>query len=193
MNQGVTDVLLRTHCKVSSATLTLTSGTEDYTLDTNILRIIDMFVTSDLQDYAMERKTVAEILALRRSVASNTSPSRYYAVAGSNLLMVYPTPSSADVVTMYYVPRPATLSTGSDTPSEIPSEFHKLVEWYALSEAADYDDDGSSNVGANYLARYEKGIAEAKAAISRKGGRPARAIPGRRPRIGPSVPSQDIG
>jgi len=106
--------------------------------------------------------------------------------------MVWPTPSESGTITVYYVPRPATLSSGSDTPSEIPAEFHKLVEWYALAEAADYVDDESSGMGALYLQRYEKGIREALKAVSRKGGKLAPNVPGRRTRISPSVPSQDV-
>lgn len=194
INQAVTDVVLRTRCKVSSTTIAMSAGTKDYTLDTAILQILEAYITSSNQDYALERITVEEILRLRRTTASNTSPARYYALAGANLLMVWPTPSASDTITVYYVPRPATLSSGSDTPSEIPTEFHKLVEWYALAEAADYDDDGSSGVGAYYLQRYEKGIAEAKKAIARKGRtRLARNIPGRQTRITPAVPSQDLG
>lgn len=193
INQGATDVLLRTRCKVSSAPLTLTAGAEDYSLDTDILRLLELSVASGGQDYDLVRKTPEEILRLRRASSASTSPSRYYALAGANLLMIYPTPSSADTITLYYVPRPALLSEESDSPEEIPSEFHKLVEWYALAEAADFDDDGSSGIGSQYLARYEKGIAEAKKAISQKGGtRLAPNIPGRRQTMSPSVPSQDL-
>lgn len=174
--------------------MSLTAGTEDYTLDTSILRILDIFITSSSQDYSMERVSVDDILRFRRAAAATSSaPVTYYAVAGSNLLMVYPTPASADTVTVYYVPRPATLSADDDTPSEIPSEFHKLVEWYALAEAADYDDDGSSGVGQLYLAKYEEGIARARATQSRKGStRLAPFVPGRRSRVVKHSPSQDM-
>lgn len=169
------------------------AGTSDYTLDTGILEILDCYTTSNSQNYPLQRVTLSEIIRMRQASPSSSSPIRYYAVQGGNLFAAYPTPTASGTVTVYYVPRPATLSSGSDTPSEIPTEFHKLVEWYALAEAADFDDDGSSGVGQGYLARYEKGIREARKALTLKGGtRLAPNIPGRRRRLVKSVPSQDL-
>lgn len=170
VNEGVTDFLLRTRLKVSPATMTLTSGEDDYTLPTGILQIIDLYTTSGGNSYRLERVTPFEILELRRASGSTDSPARRYAVAGSNLLMVYPTPDAADTVTLYYVPRPATLSSGSDTPSEIPSEFHKAIELFALAEAADYDDDQTSAQGQRYRDEYEKWVQRARRAVTLKGG-----------------------
>lgn len=188
INQGVLDVMVRTRCTVLPAVLTLTAGADDYELDPDILRILDATVGS----VGLERRSPEDILRLRRAATSGGS-ARFYAVNGANLLMVYPTPSAGDSITFYYIPRPLALSDPDDTPEDIPAEFHKLVEWYALAEAADYDDDGSSGIGSQYIGRYEKGIAEARRAISQKGGvRLAPNIPGRRSRISPSVPSQDV-
>ena len=138
VNEGVLDVLMRTDCLMRSATLTLTSGTKDYTLSSSILKIYDAYVTVSGIANWLEITTVDEILAMRRTTTANVSPAQYYAVGGSDLLMIYPTPSSADTLTIYYVPRPATLSASSDSPSEIPAEFHKAVEFYALREGADF-------------------------------------------------------
>lgn len=180
VNEGVVDVVLRSRCKVSRADLALTAGSNDYSIDTDILRVLEMTIASGTQTYSMERKTVDEILRLRKA-GPGTSPARFYAVAGSNMLMVYPTPGANEEITMYYVARPTTLATGSDSPNDIPSEYHKLVEWYALSEGADYDDDTSSGQGSMYLAKYEAGLARLKKSIVLKGGtRLAPARPGRR-------------
>lgn len=189
VNEGVVDVVLRSRCKVSRAELALTAGSNDYTIDTDIMRVLEMTISTSTQTYAMDRKTVDEILRLRRA-GPGTAPARFYAVAGSNLLMLYPTPGEGEELTMYYVPRPTTLSGASDSPNEIPSEFHKLVEWYALSEGADYDDDSSSGQGSMYLAKYEAGLARLKKSIVLKGGtRLAPATPGRRRR--PLVPDNN--
>lgn len=198
INEGVADVLVRTHCKVSPFTMTLTSGEDDYTLSTSVLAILDLFVDSvSGDDMAISRVSPSEILLLRlnASAATSTSPVTRYAVAGSNLLMVYPTPSAADVLTGLYVPRPTTLSSGSDTPSEIPAEFHKLVSFYALWRGADMDDDQSSEQGEKYRALYEAGCAQLRQANSRKGG--SRIAPGRvnmrrRRAMVPHSNSQDI-
>lgn len=156
INEGVTDVLMRTECRIRPGTLTLAAGTADYTLDTSILKIYDAYVTVSGIAYWLEVATVDDILAMRRTTTANVSPAQFYAVGGSDLFMIYPTPATADTVNIYYVPRPATLSVSSDTPSEIPSEFQKAVEFYALREAADMSDDQSSQGGATYQVIYEQ-------------------------------------
>lgn len=182
INEGVTDVVLRTGCDVTSATLTETSGAGDYTLDAAILRIRGLQWASGSYYSLPERVSIEEILALRQTnTAASTTPV-CYAIEGSNLLMVYPTPSASDTLTVYYVPRPLTLSGGTDTPSEIPLEFHKAVELYALSELADYNDDQSSQDGQRYLQQYEMWIRRIKIAVNLKGGRSARAQVGSRVR-----------
>lgn len=156
VNEGVTDVLMRTECRMRSATMTLTAGTNDYTLDTSIMKIYDAYVTVSGIAYWLEVCTVDDMLAMRRTTTANVSPAQFYAVGGADLFMIYPTPATADTVNIYYVPRPAVLSVSSDTPSEIPSEFQKAVEFYALREAADMSDDQSSQGGATYQAIYEQ-------------------------------------
>lgn len=184
VNEACTDILYRTSCKAVSGTISVSAGTTDYTLDTAVLSIFDMTMTSDSQDYRMERVPMAEILRLRVAQAAQTSPARLYATAGSNLLLIYPTPSVSGTITYYYVPRPATLSATADTPSEIPSEWHWLVVQRSLWRGADYDDDSSSQMGQNYLQMYERGIAEMRRSVSRKGGhRMAAVLPGRRKRL----------
>lgn len=189
LNEGVLDCLVKTHCKVSPLTMTLTSGEKNYTLPSQILVIIDLFTSSQGSDYHFERMTPQEILAMRRN-ASGSSPARYYATSGANLLMVYPTPTAADTLTGIYVPRPATLSAGADTPSEIPAEWHKLVSFYALWRMADADDDASSEMGERYRALYEVGVREARTAVLKHGGTrlaPARIRDRRRVPVNPST------
>jgi hypothetical protein len=127
VNEGATDFMLRTGIKVQQGNPTLTANEGDYTLDTDILDIMDVYSTSGSQDYRMERISVPELLEMRRGASTMVGPARYYATAGANLLMVYPTPTGADELTVYFVPRPVTLSAPSDTPSEIPAEYHPAV------------------------------------------------------------------
>ena len=169
INEGVSDVMLKVRFRVRPFEMALTADEGDYTLTTDILAIIDLIVTSQSSDYSLARVTPSDILDMRRN-AAGSSPARYYAVAGSDLLMVYPTPDAADTLTGLYVPRPATLTAGADTPSEIPAEWHKLVSLYALYRCADMDDDSSSDMGERYRALYENGIREARKATYTHGG-----------------------
>src|SRR5689334_3142602 len=163
VNEGVLDVLMRTSCKVQSAELNLTSGAGDYTVDTDILRIVKATTTSQSVTYDLEERSMDDILAMRNASSTSISPAQYYAMVGSDLFLIYPTPSSDDdTVTFYYVPRPATLSASSDSPEEIPAEFHKAVEFYALSEAGNFADDGTAQQGLMYLQMYEQWIKRIK-------------------------------
>ena len=170
INDGVLDFMLQTGIKVAADTVSLSAGVGDYTLDTDILAIREMVVTSAGDDYNLVQVTPHEIRRWRRGLSGTGSPVYRYAVEGANLLMVYPTPSSADVLTVYYVPRPATLASGSDVPSEIPAEFHKAVELYALGEAADADDDSSSAQGQRYRDGYALEVAKARRSKLTRGG-----------------------
>lgn len=176
VNQAVTQVLLDTHCKVSKSTMALTAGQGDYDLDTDILQITRLV---DSNNREMEPVQVHEMHRLRGSAQSSAATK--YAVEGSNLLMVYPTPAAADVLTVYYLQRPLTLANASDTPSEVPAEFHKLIELWTLWQAGDYIDDISSHMGMDYYATYQREMISKRRYVTLKGGvRMAPARVGRR-------------
>jgi hypothetical protein len=191
INEAVADVMVKTHCKVLPFEMSTTAGEGDYTLSTEVLAFIELSITSSSSDYALERVAPAEILRLRRNSESTSSPSLSYAVSGANMLMLYPTPDAVDTITGIYVPRPATLAAGGDTPSSIPSEWHRLVSYYALFRGADMDDDASSEMGERYRALYENGIREMRRAVYQHGGArmaPIRVNP-RRHQLVPHDPS----
>jgi hypothetical protein len=181
VNAGVTDVLLRTSCKVTSATMTETDGSGDYTLDAAIMDVKEWKFANASLSVVPERVSVEEILRRRAWTTSSASPASAYALAGSNLLMVWPTPSADDTITVYYVPRPVLLTADSDTPSEIPEEFHPTVEQYALWKLGSMTDDSSSGNGETYRIQYEgrdgRGgeIARIRRHVVQKGGRLGRA------------------
>lgn len=171
LNEGVVEVLLETHCTVSKGTTALTSGTGDYELDTDILAVHKIIDSSNVP---LERVTEAEIDEFRRASASGSSSVQRYAVAG-NMLMVWPTPNSAATLTVYFVPRPTPMSTGTHDPSDatyggIPSEYHKGIELYALWQAADYDDDTSANQGDRYFGQYSAWVNKIRKNLKLKGG-----------------------
>jgi hypothetical protein len=138
--------------------MALTAGQGDYTLDSSILAIDDLYMSSGGANFRVRRLSSTDLLNLRLFSVSS-SPVQMYAVAGANLLMVYPAPLQADSFTIYYVPRPTAMSAGSDDPSTtslggIPSEYHYGIELYMQWKAGDaFDDAGSSN-GENYRRAY---------------------------------------
>jgi hypothetical protein len=161
-------------------------------LDTDILQIIDCYVTSATQTYSLQRVSHFELLSLRRSQTSTDSPVRRYATMGANLLLVYPTPAASDELTVYFVPRPVVLTAGGDIPSEIPAEYHPAVEYYALARLASMRDDQTSAQGQRYDEKYEAWVRKAKKTINLMGGsRLAPARVGRR-RYVPTSRSADV-
>lgn len=177
VNEGVVDVLLKTRCYVDKSTTSLTAGVNDYDLDTDILQVLKMLASDGRE---LEPITFMEMNQLRELGVTDT-PGRKFALAGANIFMVYPTPTSAETLTFYYIPRPTTLSTSGESPTFVPTEFHKAIEFYVLWQAGDYTDDASSAQGERYRLQYLQTLADARRLVTTKGGaRLAPARPGRR-------------
>lgn len=186
-NDAVLDFLVRTHCHVNCLDLAVTSAEYKYDLPTEILAIKEVFRDSDGEP--LIPVTPEEIIDFRRStVASGEDTTRTrYAVLGMNMLVLWPTPTTAYTLDIWYVPRPTAMSTGTDDPStaalgKIPSEFHRALEFYVLAKAAEYTNDKPSGQGQSYWAQYEQFIHRtALPAQNRMGGRLPRARVGVRP------------
>ena len=157
-NDAVIDLLRRTHCYIAPATLTMTAGTSDYRLDSSVLAIEDMYLTSASTNYRVKRVTTTELLDMRM-YSTSTSLVQKYALNGVDMVMVYPAPLQADTLTIYYVPKPTALANPTDDPSTaslggIPTEYHYGLELYMMWKAGDaFDDEGSSN-GESYRRLY---------------------------------------
>jgi hypothetical protein len=191
LNEGVRKVLLKTKCRIAVATTNLTANENDYELPSDVLATNNI-VNADNQ--TLDRVSVEEIHLLRRGDTPVTGPYPYrYAVDGANLLLLYPTPSAAETLTLYYVPKPTEMSSGANDPSTstyggIPVENHDLIELWACYKMARYDDAVKRQ---EYLDDFRQGTKEMRAETYRRGGRklgPARV--GRRRFVHPD-PSAD--
>jgi len=178
-NQGVIDVLLRTHCFVHCYDLTLTANAWKYDLPTTPLAIKE--ITRPSASGRCIQVTPGEIFERRRTNAASSNYSDVtdllYAVYGENLLLLYPTPTAADTLEVFEVPRPANdLATGSDSPAAtayggVPPELHKGIEMYMLWQAGEYQEDPRSQAGQSYHSQYEDWIRRvARPAVNHKGG-----------------------
>lgn len=176
--------------------MTETVGSGDYTLDAGILDVVGWTWSDGTSISQPERLSVTQILGLRSNSPSAVTswPASAYAVAGANLLMVWPTPSAATTITVYYVPRPAALAATADDPSTatlggLPSEYHKAIEWYMCWQAADSEDQAQNSE--RYRAYYEGQngnggmLARIRTEMVRKGGRLGRA------QVGPLRPRRN--
>lgn len=177
VNEGVEQFLLDTGMKVALATITTTANEGDYDLPDEVLALRKIWI-DDTPDWILEPVSEEDILWFRRAEGV---PLRYYSIAGANLLQLAGIPTEAGTLNLTYVPRPVTLTNGSDEPTEIPSEYHHVVESYAKWKAADWDDDISSEVGRRYFEEYAIGVKKAISRMNRRGGRMLTPVrPGRR-------------
>jgi hypothetical protein len=197
-NEAVLDILLETRCHIALATTTTTANQGDYDLDVDILHVVDLYDTSSSNRYRLQQVSPARLLDMRvTSNAQATAPVTHFAVAGSNLLMLYPIPSGTDTLTIYYVPRPTAMSTGTDDPSDaanggIPAEFHRAIVKYVEAEAADYRDDQTSQHGDRYRADYARWLGKIRKAVNQKGNTDTPAFEIRGRSYPPHDPSTDI-
>ncbi len=162
VNEGVVDVVNRSQCRIRCATITLTAGTWKYTLDASILNVVKAYVSTSTGSYPLEFVTGDDIIDMQSASSASVSPAQYYSVEGSDFLLLYPSPASADTLNVFYAPVPATLSASSDSPVEIPANYHKLVEFYAEARGASWSDDAGAQLGNFYLQRYEQELRRMK-------------------------------
>lgn len=211
-NDAVTDLLKRTHCYVNSATLAMTANVGDYRLDSSILAIEDIYLVSDNNNWRLRRMSTTDLIN-QRNYNVTASPAQMYALSGVDMLMVYPTPLQADTLTIYYVPKPTALASGTDDPSTstlggIPTEYHYGLELYMMWKAASFSDDDGSQNGESYRRQYlgdptappateqrDGFVGTMKKDIRRKGGKHLGGIliPPRSRRIFVPNPGVDVG
>lgn len=200
VNEGVLQLLRDTKVNQITAALSVTAGSGDYTLDSDILSMSDLWYSpSDgVQNVVLEPVNSLDIQRMRLAQGAADVTPRYYALQGANTILLYPEPgSSSDELHITYVPRPAALSATADSPSDstkgnIPSEFHSIIEAYAKWKAAEAEEHKPSQYGLSFQAEYERGTAKIRADMNRKAGVfKGKKTPGRRP-VWPLTPGTDL-
>lgn len=193
LNEAVREVLLRTHCYVKCIDLTLTSGSWKYDLPSTALAVKKVI---DSSNRPVEVVTPTELFEHRMADSASSAVPLRVAFYGSNLLLVWPTPTGASVLEAFYVPRPTEMTVGTHDPSNatyggIPVEFHHAIELWALAKASDYGHEQRTQNGLKYMAEFDQYILKVvRPAVMRKGGQLGRAMVG--PRRGRYRPANDV-
>lgn len=183
LNEGVREVLLRTHCRVQCADMSLIGGTWKYNLPSTVLALKHVV---DGNSNLAEIVTFPDLLELRR--ADNTDGSSVplrVAMLGSNLFALWPTPADGDSLEVYYVPKPTEMSQSTHDPSDpvyggVPTEYHKAIELWALSQGSDHEHEQRTQNGIKYEQQFELYLGRVKGAINRMPGGKGVARVGRR-------------
>lgn len=128
----------------STAAVALVNGQGDYDLTASPWSLTDFIRVQSLiyawggnaanQTATLEETQPQEIYALRQSTV--TGLVRQYAINGLSTLMLYPSPTTGDLLTMSYEYRPALMATDSDTPILLRDEDHPAVLYAAAYRAA---------------------------------------------------------
>ena len=177
-------VLIDTGCYITSESITVSTMTAvtslngtvtDYQLPVEVLEITDMYMETSGWNPRLDRVSVPDLIEHRRMSMPADSPTQIYALAGANLLMFWPLPSTTDVLEMYYVPVPTDLSADTDDPSTltlggIPKQLHEAIFLYACSKLASADDDQTSAQGQRYLDDYDKELMRYHKLLRKRGG-----------------------
>lgn len=171
INQVYADLCVDTEAIQTASTMDLTANEATYTLPSAVVRIKWMFVTpvSGSRSMALEPTTMEQILLRRMGQGSNSDVGsvQFYALNGHNLIDFYPTPASADTITMYYVALPAGLSNDDDVPEISEPYASKILEYGALAEGADFKRDPSEQ---QYRALYASWMQRFRQHLRRKEG-----------------------
>ena len=175
-NDAVEQFLRDTKINVRPASLAVTAGQEDYTLDTDILSMQALWFQPASASTSMMIPITPEDMYRKRMVESTGGPPQFYSLVGAHTLMLHPAPSSdSDLVRMLYVPRPAAMAASADTPAatangNIPSEYHVILEAYVKWKAGQAEEHRPSENGLQYQAEYEREITRVRGELRRKAG-----------------------
>lgn len=151
--------------------MALTANTNSYTLPAGIIRIKEMYVTYNGVQFSPVRQTNLDEILRRRVAAGGASVTQgtitHYALLGLTEFEVYPSPASADVITIYYVALPTALSADADVPILQEPYVSSILSDGACALAADFKSDPQQQ---SYAQMYETGKAKFRAHLARRQG-----------------------
>lgn len=177
INQRYAQICVEAHANVpSSATMTLTSGVAEYTFPTTVERILAMYVTPSggTRSGPLEATSIEDIIERSSGTTSSSNQGwvTRYALLGINEFVVWPTPQSADTLTIYYVGLPTALANDSDVPILHEPWASRLLFYGAAADAASFRGDAQGQEYAvlfeNWLGRYRTHLNRKKGATTRQ-------------------------
>jgi hypothetical protein len=178
VNEGIEQFLTASKVTVRTAALAVTAGTGDYTLDTDILSFESAWYapSDNSTPVLLEPVSPRQIEQARRVETTAGTAPRHFALAGADLLMLYPTPASDDdLLHILYVPRPDVMSLTADSPASsafgsIPAEYHYAIEAYAKWKTGESEEHQPSQFGQVFKAQYQEAVGLARASAAKKSG-----------------------
>lgn len=146
INEGVRDVARRAEVLQTKADVSVTAGTQEYTIPTDALRVTrcEYTPTGSSSIYPLEYRdfNAADQIWWTSRATSRGTPVLYtlFGYPPSIKTTLYPTPSQDGKLSVYYYKLPALISTGSETLG-VPEGWEDLVVYYAEYMALRRDAD----------------------------------------------------
>lgn len=179
LNQVYAQVCVETECLQTWTALPTTGNYGTYTLPAGVLRIKALAPSGSNVDYAgpLQQVSLDEILNLRvlntTAPVNNGAPAKY-ALAGMNQLELWPTPTVAGTLLIYYVALPNALNLDADVPILQEPYGSKLLEAGATAEAAEFVNHPDAGY---YRQLHEDWTRRFKIHLNRRRGRDGGQVP----------------
>jgi hypothetical protein len=162
VNQVYADVCVQTEALQDYADMVATANTSVYDLDTDIVRIKQMYVTPTGQGQSrpLIPTSIEQILEWSYSngaTSTNSGAITHYAMFGIQKIQFYPTPTAADTITVYYVKQPTALDLDADIPVLQEPYVSNLLVNGACFEAAVFLKDPDALL---FKQLYDEGLKE---------------------------------
>lgn len=176
INQAYLQLVAQTRPLITTATITLVSGTGDYTLSaapfslTDIQDIRNLVITDSgtLQSYLLQQCTPEFMALIRQTQSTAGGQMTYWSASGLNQISFFPAPSSTSTsLALTYQARPALLAAAGDVPVGIPVEYHDLIVVGALARAVRV---WKPEIGSFYHDSYNKMLGEYRQYLNRRTG-----------------------
>lgn len=138
VNDVYRDVVRRCALNPAESVETLVAGDWKYAIAadfgiTDLLAIDYITATTSGATYSWLLEPVSAEAIIAEAVTSSTGQPRRYALRGVDTFLVHPAPESGISLTIYYQAAPTALSSDSDTPSKVPSEYHHVIQYGAAA------------------------------------------------------------
>lgn len=150
VNDACRDIAMANGLLQIRGTLTTSVGVGDYAVPSNLLTLISAYFNGEKLK-GMSQQQADEYGQTNPNNASGVP--QMFSQYGDNITL-YPAPSSADDLVLFYTRIPAEVDSMDDVP-EIALQYHNRIVEYCLAKAAELDNDSSAG---NRMAQFKQNV-----------------------------------
>lgn len=140
VNDGQREIAARNQSVKAKAATNLVSGTGDYPVPNDVLKVISMLVNGQPVDYRSFQEAEEYILENDPTRSATGQPTLWYEWGGTYSFWPMPDTNAAGGIVIRYVQAPTTVAALTDTLSIPDTEFNMLLQ-YCMAQAYEMDED----------------------------------------------------